>query len=253
MRGVSKPEPPNEVHPDGQVQESLPEAEAEYLAALQSAPNPASFARSEYRELHKPKLRAVMYREQGSLCIYCERRVAEGYPPPRIDHWYPLSRNHQLALHWNNLYLSCLKAETCETAKSDDPFRCDNDNVRLPWPVEFQYEDVVGFNTRGEIYVRSDVTLPEGIRRALDLAIADRTDDGQARRSILNLNDPSLVKARVAAVRGERKRMKKRVESGKTRGDEREKRATRLLGRAKLPQFVSIRVAWLRKRLGKGR
>ena len=194
-----------------------------------------------------------MYREQGSLCIYCERRVADGYPAPRIDHWYPLSRNHQLALHWNNLYLSCLKAETCETAKSDHPFRWDNDSVRLPWPVEFQYEDVVGFNTRGEIYVRSDVTLPDGVRRALELAIAHRTDDGQARRSILNLNDPALVKARVAAVRGERRRMKKRVESGKAKGDEREKRAIRLLGKAKLPEFVSIRVAWLRKRLGKGR
>ena len=35
--------------------------------------------------------------------------------------------------------------------------------------------------------------------------------------------------------------------------DERERRATQLLGREQLPAFVSIRVAWLANKLGKGR
>ena len=64
-----------------------------------------------------------MYREQRSLCIYCERRVAEGYPPPRIDHWYPLIRDPGLALRWDNLYLPCPSSETCDSAKRDHPFR----------------------------------------------------------------------------------------------------------------------------------
>ena len=123
----------------------------------------------------------------------------------------------------------------------------------MPWPVEFPYQDVVGFSTRGEIYVRSDVTLPEGTRRALKLAIGDRTDGGQAQPGIVNLNDPALVKARVAAVRGERRRMERELKNGTASSDEREERASRLLGMRRLPEFVSIRVAWLRKRLGKGR
>ena len=253
MRGISKPEPPEEVYPDGQAQASLREAESAYLAALPGAANHTHFARVEFDGLDKQKLRAAMYREQRSLCIYCERRVAEGRPTPRIDHWYPLSDDHRLALHWNNLYLSCPKPETCDSAKADHPFRWDNDDVRMPWPVDFRYEDAVGFTTRGEIYVRSDVTLSDGVRQALEIAIADRIDGDRVQRGILNLNDPALVKARAAAVRGERRRMEKEVETGTATSDEREERALRLLNRGRLPEFVSIRVAWLRQRLGKRR
>ena len=73
------------------------------------------------------------------------------------------------------------------------------------------------------------------------------------RRSIVNLNDPALVKARVAAVRGERKRMERDYRNRTATRDQREERAAQLLGRDQLPEFVSIRVAWLRKTLGRGR
>ena len=253
MRGISKPWPPRDVYTDGQKPASFREAENAYLADLAEAPNQVSFARSAYRALEKPKLRAVMYREQRSLCIYCERRVAEVHPSPRIDHWYPLSRNAKLALHWKNLYLSCTKPETCDSAKADHPFRWDDANSHMPWPVDFRYEDVVGFTTRGEIYVRSDTMLPDAIRRALECAIADHTDGDRVRRGVVNLNDPALVKARVAAVRGERKRMERDYRNRTATRDQREERAAQLLGRDQLPEFVSIRVAWLRKTLGRGR
>ena len=123
----------------------------------------------------------------------------------------------------------------------------------MPWPVDFRYEDVVGFTTRGEIYVRSDIPLSDAIRQALEFAIADRTDGDRLLRGIVNLNDPALVKARVAAVRGERKRMERDFRSRTATGNEREERAAQLLGRGQLPEFVSIRVAWLRKSLGRGR
>ena len=256
MRGISKPWPPRDVRPDGQEPESLREAETAFLAALPEAANVTARARGRKKNqkpLKKPKLRVVMYREQGSLCIFCERRIAEGHPAPRIDHWYPLSREPERALQWKNLYLSCSKPETCDTAKADDPFRWDDSESRMPWPVDLRYEDVVGFSTRGEIYVRSDVTLPAAVRRALELAIEDRTDGGRAKRGIVKLNDPALLKARVAAVRGERRRMEKELKNRPATFDEREERASRLLGRLPLPEFVSIRVAWLRRRLGQGR
>ena len=232
---------------------SLRDAEKAYLAALPGVSNQRSFARSKYEDLDNRKLRREMYREQRSLCIYCERQVTEGCPTPRIDHWYPLSRDPGLAMHWRNLYLSCHKLETCDSAKGDHPFRWHDAGSHMPWPVDLRYEDVVGFTSRGEIYVRSDVTLPAGIRRAIELAIAGRTDGARVRRSIVNLNDPALVKARSAAVRGERKRLAKDFENRTETSDEREERASQLLGRRQLPEFVSIRVAWLRKTLGRGR
>ena len=253
MRGISKPWPPGDAYPDGQEPASLREAEQTYLAALPEAPNQASFARSEFNGLEKQKLRAAMYREQRFLCIYCERRVAEGRPTPRIDHWYPLSHEPGLALHWKNLYLSCLRPDTCDSAKADHPFRWDDDDFHVPWPVDLRYEDVVGFSTRGEIYVRSDVPLPDATRQALELVIADHTDGDRMRRGIVNLNDPALVRARVAAVRGERRRMERDFRDRTATRNDREDRASRLLGKDQLPEFVSIRVAWLRKTLGRGR
>ena len=253
MRGISKPWPPRDVYPDGHPSVSLRNAENAYLTALPGASSQASFARSEFDRLDKQKLRHVMYGEQRSLCIYCEREIGEGYPPPRIDHWRPLSGDPGLALHWENLYLSCTRPETCDSAKGDRPLRWDDADCHMPWPVNFRYEDFVGFTTRGEIYVRSDVALPDAVRRALELAIADRADGAQVRRSIVNLNDPALVKARVAAVRGERRRMEKDFKDRHATRNDREERATRLLGQNPRPAFVSIRVAWLRKKRGRGR
>ena len=253
MRGISKPCPPRDVYPDGQEPASLCEAEDTYRAELPGVPNPASFARSEFNRLKKRKLRAVMYREQHSLCIYCERRIVEDHPAPRIDHWYPLSRNSEFALHWKNLYLSCPRPETCDSAKADHPFRWNDADSHMPWPVDLLYEDVVGFTTRGEIYVRSDVPLPDVIRDALEFVVADRADGDRVLRGIVNLNDPALVKARVAAVRGERRRMERDCSDRAATRDEREERAAQLLGRGQLPEFVSIRVAYLRDMLGRGR
>ena len=253
MRGISKPWTPGDVYPDGHAPASLREAEDAYLTALLGVLNQVHFARSEFDRLEKRKLRIEMYREQHSLCIYCERQIAEGYPTPRIDHWRPLSLDPALALHWKNLYLSCPSFETCDSAKSDRAFRWDNTDPHMPWPVDRQYEGVVGFTSRGEIYVRSDVELSETTRRALELAIADRPDEDRVRRGIVNLNHPALVEARAAAVDSERIRIEKDFENETATQDEREERATQLLRKALRPAFVSVRAAWLRKTLGRGR
>jgi uncharacterized protein (TIGR02646 family) len=229
------------------------DAEAAYLAALPEAADQVAFARSEFDRLEKRKLRTEMYREQRSLCVYCERQIAEANPPPRIDHWHPLSLDPRLALHWKNLYLSCPSLETCDSAKGDRPFRWDDDDSHMPWPTDLRYEDVVGFTSLGEIYVRSDVALPDATRRALELAIADRPDGARTRRGILNLNHPALVAARAAALDSERTRLERDFEDRTASRDEREERATEVLAQDPLPAFVSIRIAWLRKRLGRGR
>ena len=253
MRGISKPWPLDDVYPDGQAQVSLRQAETAYRAALPGEPDKLSLARSEFDRLDKQKLRREMYREQRSLCIYCEREIAEGYPTPRIDHWRPLSLDPSLALHWKNLYLSCTTPDTCDSAKGDQPFRWDDADPQMPWPVDLRYEDFVGFTSRGEIYVRPDVALTDATRLALVLAIADRPDGARVRRGIANLNHPALVAARAAAVDGERMRMEKDFRNRTVTRDQREERASELLARGQLPAFASIRVAWLRRMLGRGR
>ena len=84
------------------------------------------------------------------------------------------------------------------------------------------------------------------------LAFDQQLQNGRSRASILNLNHRVLVAARIAAIDGERDRIAKHF-AGRTatRGD-REQRAAYLLEMNPLPPFVSVRVSWLRKILGKG-
>ena len=246
MRSISKPSLPPDVHADGHEPASLGEAEETFIAGLLEAPDQALFARSRFDELDKQKLRVEMYREQRSLCIYCEREVAEGYPAPRIDHWYPLSERPQLGFDWNNLYLSCTSVETCDAAKGKQSLPVARHGCALAGPLP--YEDVIGFTSRGKAYVRSDVALPEGTRQALERGLFAGQDGYQVRRQSVNLNHPALVSARAAAFDGERERM----ENGTASETECEERATMLLEQDVRPPFVSIRVAWLRKTLGCG-
>jgi uncharacterized protein (TIGR02646 family) len=231
----------------------MAKAEQEYLADLPAAQDKTAFARSRFDQLDKVKLREVMYREQRSICIYCERTIQEGHPAPRIDHWKPLSANQDQALRWKNLHLSCPFSGTCDDAKGQRPLKWDDAEPDLPWPIDFAYEKVLGFTSEGEIYVRSDVNLDEAIRRALKLAVGEPEDNNQRDNTILNLNHPSLIAARRAELDREKLRLERDYNGRTATRQDREQRAHELERKNPLPQFVSIRVAWLRKMIGKGR
>ncbi|MDO8476055.1 MAG: hypothetical protein Q7W02_07625 [Candidatus Rokubacteria bacterium] len=253
MRGVSKPWPPADVSQDGHTPCSLRDAERNYLAALPPEAERSARARARFDQLDKRKLRVVMYHEQRSICVFCERPIDEGNPTPRIDHWRPLSVHPEHALHWRNLYLSCPSAETCDAAKGERALRWGDTDPHLPWPTDLRYEDLVGFTSRGDIYVRKDLALDDAVRRALELALDDRQNGNRTRRAILNLNHPTLVAARAAALDRERSRLERDFEDSTATREAREERANEMLAQNPLPGFVSIRVAWLRKRLGRGR
>jgi uncharacterized protein (TIGR02646 family) len=253
MRGISKRWPPKDVSPEGQTPRSLSAAERAYLAELPTATNGTKFARAQFDALEGRKLRAAMYSAQGSLCIYCERRIQEGTRSPRIDHWRPLDLNHDLALHWKNLYLCCPSTETCDGAKRQTPLKWDDADPDLPWPTDCAYEKYLGFTNGGEVYVRADANLDSATRKALELAIADQKDGKRTRKAILNLNDRTLVEARKAAMDSARTRLEKVFKNRTASRDERNEQASALLARNPLEPFVSIRVSWLRKTLGKGK
>src|SRR5258705_2324060 len=88
---------------------------------------------------------------------------------------------------------------------------------------------------------------------ALALAIDKQPRGTGYRPAILNLNHPALVAARAAAIDAEKKRIEKEFPGRIATRPEREQRATGLLAIDPLSGFVSVRVAWLRKFLGRGR
>lgn len=253
MRSLRKAQPPNNVSPAGQQASTWQQAETEFVRRLQTAAEPAVYAREQFDSMDKSALRAVMYREQGSLCVYCERRVVERAPSPRVDHWRPLSANPQLALHWRNLYLSCTTKQTCDQRKGENPLRFGATGPELPWPVDHAYERCVGFTSLGEMYVRSDAPLDNAQRSALIAALGAPHNDTLGDNGVLNLNHPTLVAAREAALDNERQKLERQYRNKSATREEREERRDAMLRECPLPEFVSIRVRWLDVSLGKAR
>lgn len=250
---MSKPWPPKDVSPDGQSCRSFVDAEKHYLEELSRAADPTKFARAEFDRMDKKKLRSVLLLEQGHLCAYCERRVDETDPKPRIDHWRPLSLDHKYALHWSNLYLSCPTPETCDSAKTSRALKSDVGDPELPWPTEFDYERHIAFTSGGEMYVRNDTGLSSSVQQSIQLAIEDQLDGQRVRSSVLNLNHPALIAARRAALDSERNRLERRFPNKTATQTDREARVQALKSVDRLEEFLSVRVCWLEKRIGKGR
>lgn len=231
----------------------MQQAEQGFETSLATAQDKSAHARTTFDSLDKPKLRAVLLAEQRSVCVYCERRVEETEPPPPIEHWRPLANEPEHALNWENLYLSCPADGSCDDRKKGQRLAWTDNDQSLPWPTQVDYEKWVGFTSTGRMYVRSDAPLTTDQRRALELALDDRDDNGTRRLAILNLNHAALVAARKAAIDSEKDRLKKEFEGKTASKADRSSIATRLLAQAKRPQFVSIRVAYLEKSLGRGR
>lgn len=242
MRGLAKGPPPANVSPPGQARCSLAAADAAYQASLPSSSDPVKHARSEFDCMHKRNLRDLLFAEQQFLCIYCERQIDEVHPPPPIDHWDPLSSFLMHVFNWNNLHLSCRTIDTC-----DDRKKCEK--LNLPWPVNFNYEDVLAFTSGGRIYVRTDVTIAPQLRQALEVALDDHPGPPEI-RSTLNLNQPALREARAAAIEAE-----EAIVEGQTPmpAGQRQRRALTLLSQPRRDDFVSARVAYLQGQLGVGR
>ena len=254
MRHLSKPEPPENVRHDNQEPQRFVDAEREYLETLPNKQNQTEFAKSEFDQLDKSKLREVMSGEQASLCVYCERRILEKQGDAHIEHWRPRSGEPRYAFHWKNLYLSCETRCTCGKAKGGRRLKWDDTDPDLPWPTDLEYERQVGFSRDGRIYVRSDADIDETTRKALNLAIDDHRDvEGTEKDGILNLNHPDLIAGRAAAINSERESMKRDFRNGIATRGEREERANRLLAKDPRPEFVSIRVATVLEKLGRGR
>ncbi len=131
--------------------------------------------------------------------------------------------------------------------------KADDTDPELPWPTEFAYERIVGYGRGGDVYVRSDVQIDEKFRKTLELAIDDGDHGGVQRKAILNLNHPTLVESRRAAMDSERTELERDLRHRTASREERAERATELLYQNPLPEHVSIRVAWPRKTLGRGR
>jgi hypothetical protein len=155
--------------------------------------------------------------------------------------------------NWENLHLSCATYDTCDSRKQGNPLKVLATDPELPYPSQTNYEDALGFTSDGRMYVRKDARIPSSVRSALELAIEDQMVGGQKRKSVLNLNSPALRDARAAAIEDEENAFRSALGGGAATAAHRLAHVAALLAAARLPEFVSIRVAAIAENLGIGR
>lgn len=254
MRRIRKRWAPTNVSPDGQKPYTMQKAEEEFLEKLPSAAKPTDFARDQFDSLDKKKLRERLMEEHKGICVYCQSTLNadDAARPLPVEHWRPLGKNPELALHWENLYLSCPEPDSCDGSKKGVPLETDAPGSELPWRTVASYHDWLGISKLGEVYVRSDANISLAIRSALEAAIGrpEKEEDDVA-TGILRLNNRTLRAARVAAIDQERTLLHREFGEETATRAHREAHAGEMLRRDVYPSYVSTRVAYLRRTLGK--
>ena len=63
--------------------------------------------RDKFNSLSKEPIRLSLLEEQSGLCAYCMRKLENKGKTTHIEHWYPLSKDKERALDYNNMLAVC--------------------------------------------------------------------------------------------------------------------------------------------------
>lgn len=128
-------------------------------------------------------IRTSLLAEQGYLCCYCMKRIYTGSNSMKVEHWRSQTRYPQLQLDYGNLLAACTgstgrssREQTCDTRKGDADL-CFN-----PADVSHNVEKRIAYKPDGRIYAPGDELFDRQLK------------------DVLNLNQPTLVNNRKAAI-----------------------------------------------------
>lgn len=186
------------------------QAEAELRNELQTtlAPDHSSVAERRYNSIKKEPVRLALCTEQQDLCVFCETKVdrnlaySSDHERPRktdlpreavlrgvrIAHWKPRKVAPSRALDWRNVYASCSGVWPSGNATCDEHQR--SIDPALAPPANRDWGTQLEFGADGKVQPRP------GAPNAFVNAI---TPSGGG-KGVWNLNHPSLVAARKAAI-----------------------------------------------------
>lgn len=128
------------------------------------------------------ELKMSLLAEQGYLCCYCMRRISNN-EKLKVEHWCSQSGYPQFQLEYGNLLAACdgnkgkrRNVQTCDTRKENEDLRYN------PANISHDVESRIVYQSDGKIVVP-----------------ADQLFDAQI-NNVLNLNEPTLVNNRKAAI-----------------------------------------------------
>lgn len=109
--------------------------------------------RSMFDEFSKDDLRTTILREQHYLCAYCMRRIHDDGKSTRIEHWYPLNKNKQAAIDYQNFLGVCRGLDyqnqqthpCCDNSKSGDIITLDPRDQRMMAQICYESDGRIYF------------------------------------------------------------------------------------------------------------
>lgn len=177
----------------------------------------------DYRGKHE--LRSSLLRDQRGICCYCMRRIEDDPARTKIEHLHSQARHPNAQLEWKNLFLACVGGQsarpaqqTCDTSKGDADIGIDPAAIR---------EDDFSYTEQGRIQSRN----PES-QQDLD--------------EVLNLNEATLTRARIAALDELRKRLQQKLGArGAWTRDALGRERDALRAQQPLPELIGVLEYWI--------
>lgn len=127
----------------------------------------------------KDDLRASLLQEQGYICCYCMRRIAEPTAQKMvIEHFKPQSLYPELQFDYNNLLASCQGNEGWSEAYQHCDERKKSHEIIVS-PLNQSMMEMVKFSGNGEIYT-DDKILDNDINNVLNLNLQQLKNERKA-------------------------------------------------------------------------
>lgn len=110
--------------------------------------------RDKFNSLSKEPIRLSLLEEQSGLCAYCMRKLENKGKTTHIEHWYPLSKDKERALDYNNMLAVCDGGSNYEGKGKKilccDAFKGEDDELTIS-PLNPLHMKMVAYDTKGYI------------------------------------------------------------------------------------------------------
>ncbi len=125
-----------------------------------------------FDKLPKDVLRQSILKEQHHLCAYCMKRINDSPLHTTIEHWYPLSKDKNSALDYNNMIGVCRGGSDVCIAEGDKRELCcdayKGDEIITLNPLNESHMKLIKYTSGGKIYTDNGI-LDEDINKRLRL------------------------------------------------------------------------------------
>lgn len=153
--------------PDKEILDKIAEIKNS-LEWKQSSDSDTKLIRQCFDKLPKEHIRKNLLQEQHYLCAYCMKRINDNPLHTTIEHWFPLSKDKERALDYNNMVGVCKGGSSVSITVGDKRELCcdayKGDEEITINPLNRNHMKLIKYTKDGKIYT-SDEKLDKRYKR----------------------------------------------------------------------------------------